>query len=93
MSNWSGLAHECLHAAAYDVAGGLVPTDEDEKRLVHERVVIEPLSVDLSLHQGSQEVVGGSGATTLGDEAGHERVPLAIGGGCLFDGVGIIRTL
>ena len=53
----SGLFEQGRHAAADDVTRGLVPTDEDEQRLVHDGLVVETDPVDLGLAQLGDEVV------------------------------------
>ena len=52
-----GMGQQLLHAAADDVAGGLVAADEDEQGLVDERVVVERVAVDLGVAQDADEVV------------------------------------
>ena len=53
-----GVGEQLLDAAADDVAGGLVAADEDQEGLVHERVVVERVAVDLGVAQHADEVVG-----------------------------------
>ena len=63
-----GVGEELLHAAADDMAGGLVAADQDEQRLVDERVVVERVTVDLGMAQHADEVVGvAAGAAVLED--------------------------
>ncbi len=53
-----GVGEQLVHAAADDVAGGLVTADEDQERLVDDRGLVEPVPVDLGVDQGADEVVG-----------------------------------
>ena len=51
------VGEQLVGAAGDHVAGGLVAADEDEQRLVDERVVVEPVAVDLGVHEHAHEVV------------------------------------
>ena len=74
-ASWSGLGQQFLHAAADDVAGGLVAPDEDEQRLVDERVVVERVAVDLGVAEHADQVVGGArGPAVLEDRVDVVRV-------------------
>ena len=53
-----GVQQQLLHAAADDVARGLVAADEDQQRLVQHVVGLEPVAVDLGVHEHAHEVVG-----------------------------------
>ena len=54
-----GIQQELLHAAADHVARRLVAADEDQQRLVQHVVGLEPVAVDLGVHEHAHEVVGG----------------------------------
>ena len=47
-----GLLEQGEHAAADDVAGRLVAADQQQQRLVHDRLVVEAVPVDLGLRTG-----------------------------------------
>ena len=51
------VAQQLCHSPAYDVPGRLVPTDEDQQRLVDEGVLVEAVSVDLGVHQRPDQIV------------------------------------
>ncbi len=58
-SHWSGWAQQLEHAAGQHVAGGLVAADQDQQRLVHEAVQVQPVAVDLGVDEDAHEVVAG----------------------------------
>ena len=51
-----GMVEQRELPAGDHVAGGLVAADEDEQRLLHDRLVVEPLAVDLGVAQQADEV-------------------------------------
>jgi hypothetical protein len=53
------VGQQLLHAPADHMACGLVAADEDEERLVDERVVVERVAVDLGVAEHPDQVVGG----------------------------------
>ena len=89
-----GMAQERLHPAADHVARRLVPTDEQEQRLVHERVASSRRSPSTS---PCTSTPSRSSAENLRRRSSmllpHVGVPLHEGGGGLGEGVGVGRAL
>ena len=50
------------------VAGGLVAADEDEQRFLQQRVVVEPLAVDLGVHEDAHQIVLQRLGAAVGDD-------------------------
>ncbi len=73
-SHWRPVGQELPGPAGDDVAGGLVAADQDQQRLVHQRVVVEPVAVDLGVAQHAHEVVSGLGLAVGDDRVGVLRV-------------------
>jgi len=55
---------------------GLVASDEDEQRLLHERFVVEALAVDLGMTQHAHEIRLWRSAAAVGDDAQLELAEL-----------------
>ncbi len=64
-ASWSGWASSSSMPAADHVARRLVAADEDEERLVDERVVVERVAVDLGVAQHADQVVGAAARPAL----------------------------
>ena len=65
------IAQELGHAAAYDMPGRLVPTDQDQQGLVDQRVLVEPVPFDLGMNEGPDEIVVLAAAPSLLDDPGY----------------------
>ena len=64
-----------VHAAADHVARRLVAADEDQQRLLQQRIVVEPLAVDLGMHERAHQIVLQRPRAAIGDDL---RVVVAV---------------